>query len=592
MRTVLPVIVRELREQSRRPVNYWLRGIAGALLLGLTSYQLLNAGATWARAPFIPAWAPMARPVAPGIFRVGIHHPEQPSTWLGMLEFAFQQFENRGGILFRIMNMILVATIWFVAPLLTADTLSRERRDGTLGLMFLTPLRAGDIVLAKFAAHALRAGGMFLAALPILILPLILGGVSWMDAAHAALLDASALCLALTAGLYASTRWTGHKAVFFGALAISAACAAAWIAGWALVKTIPALVWGTQAGLENIHVHFIHSLRRAVSRVTDLLGGNLSSRFSIMAAGAGLTRPRELLPPLGLLLLSLAISTAVFQAACRSVRAAQREGRPPTRAEAAVAWLGSPRLFLGVLDRIRQALLARIPVLWTELRSWRLRIAPWLLLLSIAAVEVWWVSDRVVAALVWGRPEFANVPLILLTGMCAIAAASAFQQERASGVLELLLTTPAGVVNVLAGKWLSLVLLVLPALALIGLVELIFLIQSISVLEQSSGLQPAWRIAGVAARLSLAAAVGLHFSLRFRAFIPALGATLGTMAAAIFARTLLLRNAIRPTGFGHIVDPNLEQTLHRVGILLEAALAIGFVILLYRSLARRQFAAR
>ena len=47
--------------------------------------------------------------------------------------------------------------IWVLVPLLVADCLSRERREGTLGLLFLTPLTANDIVIAKGLSHGLRA---------------------------------------------------------------------------------------------------------------------------------------------------------------------------------------------------------------------------------------------------------------------------------------------------------------------------------------------------------------------------------------------------------------------------------------------------
>src|SRR5437763_1392894 len=70
-----------------------------------------------------------------------------------------------GGLLFGSLHFTLFWAIWVLVPLLTADCISRERREGTLGLLFLTRLRATDIVFAKTLAQALRALTLWLAVL-------------------------------------------------------------------------------------------------------------------------------------------------------------------------------------------------------------------------------------------------------------------------------------------------------------------------------------------------------------------------------------------------------------------------------------------
>ena len=114
---MLPVLVRELNAESRRPANYWLRVVGPAALL---LFFLLIA-LTKAR-------------LAPG----------------------------EGGRLFGDCNGILFIAIWIVAPMLTADCISREKRDGTLGLLFLTPLNPGSIVIAKGLVNALRGLALLL----------------------------------------------------------------------------------------------------------------------------------------------------------------------------------------------------------------------------------------------------------------------------------------------------------------------------------------------------------------------------------------------------------------------------------------------
>src|SRR5262245_43592514 len=63
-------------------------------------------------------------------------------------------------------------------PLTTVDCLSRERREGTLGLLFLTDLRGYDVVLGKMAAAAFDMVLGLTAVLPLLSIPLLMGGVN------------------------------------------------------------------------------------------------------------------------------------------------------------------------------------------------------------------------------------------------------------------------------------------------------------------------------------------------------------------------------------------------------------------------------
>src|SRR5438128_2056 len=126
-----------------------------------------------------------------------------------------------GGRLFSALNATLFLSIWIFVPLLTADTISREKREGTLGLLFLTPLTPIGIVLGKTLTHAVRAITLFLAVLPALALPFLLGCLTWKDCVVSLLLNSSALVLALAAGLLASTLVTDSRRVLAVALALS-----------------------------------------------------------------------------------------------------------------------------------------------------------------------------------------------------------------------------------------------------------------------------------------------------------------------------------------------------------------------------------
>ena len=101
--------------------------------------------------------------------------------------------------------------IWLGVPLTVADCLSRERREGTVGLLFLTPLKARDIVLAKGLAHGLRALTLWLATLPVMALPFLLGGVGWREAVCRRRSISVRSAVRSAAGLLASClskRWT------------------------------------------------------------------------------------------------------------------------------------------------------------------------------------------------------------------------------------------------------------------------------------------------------------------------------------------------------------------------------------------------
>ena len=84
----------------------------------------------------------------------------------------------QGDVFFVIMSWscftyCLLAGLWT-----TTDTLTREKADGTLGLLFLTDLRGYDVVLGKMFSGSLRSFYGVLAVLPVLALPLLMGGVT------------------------------------------------------------------------------------------------------------------------------------------------------------------------------------------------------------------------------------------------------------------------------------------------------------------------------------------------------------------------------------------------------------------------------
>ena len=134
--------------------------------------------------------------------------------WLGMAYSVGGMM--KGDVFFAILAWAcfvycLLAGLWT-----TSDTLTREKTDGTLGLLFLTDLRGYDVVLGKMITASLKSFYGVLAVLPVLALPLLMGGVTndqfWRTAG--ALLNI--LIFSLSMGM------------FFSALSLSSGWAVFW----------------------------------------------------------------------------------------------------------------------------------------------------------------------------------------------------------------------------------------------------------------------------------------------------------------------------------------------------------------------------
>ena len=141
---------------------------------------------------------------------------------LSLLAFALREpFHSRelGQKLFSTVNRGLFLSIWLLVPLLTADCIAREKREGTLGLLFLTPLTAAGIVIGKSLSNGLRALTVFMAVVPMLTLPFLMGGLIWKNWAMAMLINSSAMLLALASGMLASAlarHWARACVLSFG----------------------------------------------------------------------------------------------------------------------------------------------------------------------------------------------------------------------------------------------------------------------------------------------------------------------------------------------------------------------------------------
>jgi hypothetical protein len=82
---------------------------------------------------------------------------------------------EKGRTMLVILSYLSLGFCLTVGGFLTADCVSSEKREGTLGLLFLTPLRGIDIVLGKMVCHGMQVLYGLCAMFPVFFLPLLAG---------------------------------------------------------------------------------------------------------------------------------------------------------------------------------------------------------------------------------------------------------------------------------------------------------------------------------------------------------------------------------------------------------------------------------
>lgn len=150
------------------------------------------------------------------------------ATMLGIAAFvtidsARSSPAQQGERLFEVITVCLMIYAATVGVHATADAFGWEKREGTLGLLFLTDLSGGDVVAGKLAAKATNAFYGLLSMIPLLAMPLLLGGVRLERVALTALMLIVTSLASLSIGLWVSSRSTNERramVVTFGLLLV------------------------------------------------------------------------------------------------------------------------------------------------------------------------------------------------------------------------------------------------------------------------------------------------------------------------------------------------------------------------------------
>ncbi len=380
--TFVPIIERELRVRARGRAAYWTRfgvGLAGMLIC-----------------------------LPPAL--------------------SYGPFRGPGTMGHDLLNAIVSAAflVSCAGCLLTADIIGSERREGTLGLLLLTRVRVFDVLLGKLGSAGLTSLCALVTLLPMLMLPVLAGGVTGGEAFRKGLVLLDTLFLALAAGLWASARgreWlkTGRDALIVMAAVVLAPYLAALLLG----------SLGTGEGAIEL----------------------LSPLCTLSAADAVIYRAGAGGYWVSLLLVQL-VGWALLASAVFRLRRGWREERgevtgPASSTLSAVEAEAARPSCRPLADDMN-------PIAWLLRRQRGLRALLWAGA-SVGLSQHWVVPllfRFVRPTAYWGVVSPLTLAIALVSGaLFAWAASRFFVEARRTGQLELLLTTPLGARQVVAMQW-------------------------------------------------------------------------------------------------------------------------------------------
>jgi ABC-type transport system involved in multi-copper enzyme maturation permease subunit len=382
--TFLPIVERELRVAARRPATHWTRSCAA---LATLTIWLLLALSTPQRVP-VPQ-------LSKNLFIA-----------TGLLAFGF----------------CALAGVF-----LTADCLSVEKREGTLGLLFLTDLKSHDIVFGKLAATSVHSLYGLLAIFPVMALPLLLGGVTGAEFGRVLLVLLTTLFLSLALGMFISTISREARSAIGGTflflLLLAGLFPALWLAQEMIFRANPtgdALLLPSPAYAFRLALDDYYRTRTGPTHF-------LASLSLLSALG------------LGCLILAIVLLPRRWQDKDESVRAPEQ---PASR--------------LRLLRFIRGPLLDANPFYWLASRAGTTQL--FLRVPVVAAVLLWTAfylgsfNERA------GNQAFAGAVFtayglhVLMKGFLAMRAVLRLSEDRLSGALELLLVSPLQPRDILSGQ--------------------------------------------------------------------------------------------------------------------------------------------
>ncbi len=395
--SLFPIVTRELRVSSRRGATYWTRVVTalGALLV---------------------------------------------ATFAWMVNFR-SSAKDTGLFLFVAMSIVAYAHCLISGLISTSDSLSEEKREGTLGLLFLTDLKGYDVVFGKLVATSLNVFYGLLAIFPVLGIAMLLGGVALGEFARVMLVCVNCLFLSMSVGILCSSLCRDERKsmtmAFVIILLLTAGLPAlgGWIASELRLNYPPMLLFGPSPGFACF-MAFDATMKNLPS------GGatsNLSRFFNAV-------------------LIQHCMAWAAVILTCRIVPRSWQDKALSTKAEGRrTTWrqwaYGAPQ----IRAAFRRHLVRINPYYWLASRDRFKQTSPWLWLLPFAGM---WLLGLVKWPNDWRDPGAYITTAVLLHGLfknlVAMEAARCLGADRRSGAMELLLCTPLQPRDIVRGQWLAL----------------------------------------------------------------------------------------------------------------------------------------
>ena len=431
--TFLPIVERELRVAARKRGTFWLRVVAALVALVIGGGVML----------------------------------------LSLIPFSGRM--PMGGPIFATLTWLSLAVALSAGLFFTSDCLSEEKREGTLGFLFLTDLRGYDVVLGKLLATSLRCVFALLAIFPVLAITLLMGGVEAGQFWRTLLALSHALFFSLSVGLVVSAlSRQSQKAL---------------------------------AGTVLLLILFV-GLGPVVDGLNALVGGTSRPMLSLASPGYVFMVASHSPTYWPAFLVSQGVAWSLLALACVLLPRTWQE--KPARTSAKVLSRRYAWQYGGAEGRaaLREKLLGKNPVMWLAARERGQAFWLWVVTLMMlvyfftliitGASSGWWQ--------VWGMVNY--VFWIFLYLWAAAKACQFFAEARRNGMIELLLAAPLTAQETVQGPWRALVRVFAgPVLLLLGM-QLVANLLSRSAAVGLFGLagEMGWASAGFAAAVGVVVA--------------------------------------------------------------------------------------
>jgi hypothetical protein len=417
--TFLPIVNRELRVASRRRGTYWSRCVTAVLaIIGGAIVYLLN---------FDDA-------------------PHDISV-----------------ALFIVLSIGAFIYCLFTGVRSTADCLSEEKREGTLGLLFLTDLRGYDVVGGKLVATSLNAFYGLLAILPVLAIPLLMGGITNGEFWRMALVLVNTFFFSLATGMLMSSLSQSPRRAMAATLVLLLVSSL----GLFLAQLIPFV----DRSMDLKHWSYLFNPGYSATLVPDFI-------FK--------TKARDFWWSAGI----IQVAAWLFLGLSSFVVPRSWQDRPVGTARG--GWRGRWHRwrFGDAAERAgyRRRLLDINAFFWLAAR---VRLKPVYVWAALAVLGCLWSWGALENGHSWNDPTVYVFTAIILNTMLKIWVASEaghrLGQDRKLGSLELILSTPLAVRDIIRGQLLALRRQFITPVIAVMLVEFIFLLASLGTVGSAGG---------------------------------------------------------------------------------------------------------